>query len=165
MKNQEIDIFKKITTSIPTKKQIIELIENGNITAIQYVTARKNLENTILVKAGKSKEDISFENQIKDLVREEIGERKIVIHKGFQVLKAETGTKYDFSKDIIHCQITEKINLLKIELKQHENLLKNIDNKIGAAPTYLTSKETGENYQAFRVEPKSTSSYKILKSK
>ena len=161
---KQLEIFQKIN-SIPTKKDIIKFIELGNLDVMDFITSRKIISNTSLAKGAKSKANDEFEAQIRDLVLEQMGENKTFICNGFEVTKSEVGTTYDFSNDIIHCEIKEEIKELTAKLKQHETLLKNIDNDITAPPTYLTSSNTGEQYKAVKVTAQSTSSYKIMKHK
>ena len=164
MRENKLQIFQDIK-SIPTNSEILTLIENGTLNVIDFITSRKIVAETPLVKTSISKIDKQFEDTIISLALEEIGENKDYLINGFKVSKMESGTIYEFSKDENYRFKKRKLEKAKKELKEHETFLKAIDNEIGATPVVLFSLETGEEYRAYKPKKLSKTTIKITKEK
>ena len=159
----QLQIFEDIK-SIPTNSEILTLIENGTLNVIDFLTSRKIVAETPLVKTSIKKLDKEFESKIIDLALEELGENKDYLINGFKVSKMESGTVYEFFKDENWRYKKAKLEKAKKQLKDHETFLKAIADDIAAPPVILFSEESGEEYRAYKPKKLSTSTIKITKT-
>lgn len=145
-----MEIIKKIETTMPVKSNIDSLaneltegVASGFVNPLEFLVKIEFLSKVIE----------QAKKQVKELALQNLTQPQEVF--GVKVEVAETGVKYDYSKNEIWQELKEKMQPLEDELKKVEEQIK-MATKIGKS---IVDERTGELISP--VQKTSTTSVKI----